>query len=193
MYMFFDFIVSKMVFRFRHVIFHLVVGLGYLALYAIGQSIITDGSKFPLPKNKFYNEYTPIGFVAIVIIHAVFTTYTKIRWNRTKDPKEFGEDTEVENIVKKYKKYIKKRANDIRESLRASAVPIDLKTKDLEFMFIREVIYNYLDLEVDRKRIKWDLSSHKRSLIEGIPEIKEESMERSESVDAVKEEDKTAE
>ena len=72
LYMFLDFLLTKLVFRYRHVIFHTLVGLAYLGVFALGEEMIGDVSQFPLEKEIIFNPYTPLGFVGGVFAHFLF-------------------------------------------------------------------------------------------------------------------------
>ena len=73
------------------------------------------------------------------------------------NPDSQGIDDEVERIIKRYKKYVERKARYAYEAFedkddsftRASQ---QIKMQDSEFKFIKEVIYNYLDLDVNKKR-----------------------------------------
>lgn len=72
LYMFIDFLLTKLIFRNRHVIFHMLVGLAYLGVFALGEEIIGDVSQFPLDKETFLNPYTPLGFVGAAFAHFLY-------------------------------------------------------------------------------------------------------------------------
>lgn len=118
-YMIIDFLVTKIVFKFRHLVFWILIAGGYLALFAIGYQIINDSDPFPLNKDNIYTVYTPVAFVGILLNHFVFTLISKAKWMYTKDPSEYGgEDSEVEKIIEKYKHFVKKRAIAYNSSIR---------------------------------------------------------------------------
>ena len=93
------------------------------------------------------------------------------------NPDSQGIDDEVERIIKRYKKYVERKARYAYEAFedkddsftRASQ---QIKMQDSEFKFIKEVIYNYLDLDVNKKRRRIMTSSR----------IDEESYEESKEI-----------
>lgn len=180
-YMFFDLLLTKMIFKMRHVLFHVLIMLSFLAVFEAGSKLIPDNT-LPLHSEDFMNYYTPAGFVVGCIIHFLYCAYTNIRFKMTRDPREVGgEDTEVEKIIKRYKSHIKRKVKATEDSISGSFTQIRasyiLDMKDTEFRFMREAIYNYLDTEVERPRLKWALSSGTNA--KTIEEIKEESSEQS--------------
>ena len=106
-----------MIFKYRHFVFSIIIGLLFLSLFRLGETIIPDKQLFPLGRSNFFGYYTPVGFVTMFIIHMALAFYTKLRFSLTKDPRENGgEDTEVESIITKYKKFVKRRVKDDQDS-----------------------------------------------------------------------------
>lgn len=101
----------------------MIIGLLFLGLFRLGETIIPDKNLFPLGRDNFFGYYTPFGFVAMFIIHMALAFYTKLRFYMTKDPRENGgEDTEVETIISKYKKFIKRRVKDDHDSFAGRSI-----------------------------------------------------------------------
>ena len=140
----------------------------FLLSYKFGQTLINDDEAFQVHHSKIFNDYTPIGFIMITFVHLVLCTYSVMRYKFTKDPREQGgEDDEVEKIVYKYKMHIKMKIKATNESLNSSILDrtsYDLGLQVDEFRFMREVIYNYLDTQIKRRRRGFDFDNSKHTL-----------------------------
>lgn len=75
----------------------------------------------------------------------------------TKDPSYFRKDRRVEHIIAKYREFLKSNDNEFIESSRGSTQLLDSSYKEEDqakdqVMFIKEVLYNYLDKELGKRR-----------------------------------------
>mmetsp|Transcript_18943 Transcript_18943/g.21225 ORF Transcript_18943/g.21225 Transcript_18943/m.21225 type:complete len:81 (+) Transcript_18943:536-778(+) len=62
-YLLIDFFFSKLIFKYRHVIFHLSIGIGFLAMYRLGETMINEFKVFPLKRTDIINPFTPAGLI----------------------------------------------------------------------------------------------------------------------------------
>jgi len=87
-YMFIDFLLSKLIFKLRHFVIQMLIALLFLGIYGLGEHIITDPRLFPLKRQSFFNNWTPVAFIFIALIHMLLSIHTKVRFNMTKDPRD---------------------------------------------------------------------------------------------------------
>ena len=161
LYLLIDFSFSKLVFKYRHIVFHFLLALAFLGVLKAGERILNDRKAFAIHFEDLFSMYSPFGFLAIALIHFAFCFISKLKYQGRRDPRYYGgEDAEVEKIVKKYKKSIDRHRELIANTIssRGSFLP---STDDSEYRFMREVIYSYLDQDIKRKRRDWGSESSK--------------------------------
>ena len=159
MFMLFDMVFSKILFRLRHFWVGLLASAIFLGIQTLGSRVIL---RFEFPSDferlpEFWHKVAAVfGFV---MCHVVLWGISKIKVKLVKDPSYFKKDRRLENIIKRYDKFLKaKEAKRLQTNSRYENYDELMETQLIEpdynpqLKFMKEVLYNYLDKELKDPR-----------------------------------------
>mmetsp|Transcript_6981 Transcript_6981/g.7892 ORF Transcript_6981/g.7892 Transcript_6981/m.7892 type:complete len:158 (-) Transcript_6981:63-536(-) len=155
--MVFDLIFSKIIFRLRHFWVGLLLSLVFLGIQTLG--------RYMIPKKDFPNdveELKEVYWIALAVLGYVFCHFflwllCRVKSSLIKDPSRLRKDKRIENVIKKYDKYLREKESYQRLS-QSNARHSLMQSKDIDLgenfqtIFMKQVLYNYLDKELKQKR-----------------------------------------
>jgi len=152
--MIFDMIFNKILFRLRHFWVGLLASVIFFAIQTLGREFLVNGD---FPKNveklpEVYDKALAIG--GYILCHFVLWLFSLIKMKMIKDPSHFKKDVRLEHVMDKYEKLLKTKEKNRRENMDTRVYDSEtlLPEDNPQKMFMKEVLYNYLDKELKLKR-----------------------------------------